>query len=482
MQDSQASGSSTRHPIVVPSRSDSLLRAMTEPVGGPLGKHTAPGVVNPGFFTVERVLILMAAVSAFIAVMGKAHCRTVGWTTPDQESTVCWSLIPNSFLDDKIGTLFPFFSQGSPFDQPVLAGWIAGITAWLTASSGNGALRQLAFFDINAALIAVLWIITVVIAARTAGRRPWDAAIVAASPLLILTAYVSWDFWAVALVSLALYLFARRHVLWAGGVLGVAALAAPYPVVILLVLLLLGIRAGRATQMMEMIAAAAISCLLLLAPVMVQNPPAFPDYLKGLLAAEPSESSIYGGWNIITAQLGFPSLSLGMTNALSAIFMAALILGVAYMALSSLTPPRVGQLIFVAVAGFVVFNKTVQPWDAMWLLPLVALAMPRWRPVLLWQAAIVTHFIALMLYRSKTLGDIGNQHAIDSPYFVMAAFLAGAASCAMIALVIRDIYSPRHDVVTHGIAADPQGGVFLEGPRDPAGALRDHEISTRSSV
>ncbi len=473
MQDSHASGSSSRHSIVVPSRSDSMLCTMTEPVGGPLGKRTAPGKINPGFFTVERVLVLMTAASAIIAVMTKSHCRTAGWTTPDQQSTVCWSEFPNSFVDDRLASLFPFLSTGSPFDHPVLAGWIAGITAWLTRPSGDGALRQLAFFDVNAILIAVLWIATVIIVARTAGRRPWDAAIVAASPVLVLAAYVSWDFWAVALVSLALYLFARRRPLWAGATLGVAALAAPYPILILLVLLLLGIRAGRVTKMLEMIAAATISLLLVLAPIMAKNPPAIPDYLKGLMAAEPSESSIYGGWNIIAAQMGLPVMDIGMTNALASIWLAALVLGVSYLALYTPARPRVAQLVFIAVAGFVVVNKTTEPWHAVWLVPLLALAMPRWRPILLWQAAIIAHFIALLLFRSKTLGNIGNQHAIDSPYFVMAALLAGAATCVLIGLTIRDIYVPGHDVVRRGRVADPQGGVLRDAPADPTVALLD---------
>ncbi|WP_269937676.1 glycosyltransferase family 87 protein [Arthrobacter sp. HY1533] len=471
MQDSQATGTSTRLPIVVPSRSDALLRTLTEPVGGPLGKRTGPGRTNPGFFTVERVLVIMAAVSAFIAVMGKGHCRTSGWTTPDQYSTVCWSMFPNAFAENQLGSVFPFLGQGSTFDQPVLAGWVAGLTAWLTQGSGDGALRQLAFFDLNAALIAVLWIATVVLVARSAGRRPWDAAIVAASPVLVLTAFVSWDFWAAALVALAVFLFARRRTLWAGAVLGVAGMAAPYPAVILVALVLLGFRTGRATKMLEMAAAAVIAWLLVLAPVMAQNPPAFPDYLKKLIAAEPSESSLYGGWNLVAGRMGLPQLGLGTSNALAAILFVALLMGLAWLALYAPRRPRVAQLLFIAVAGFTVVNKAAEPWHAIWLLPLLALALPRWRPVLLWQAAVITHFIALMLFQGKVLGQTSNQHAIDTPYFVIAALLAGAASCALLGLVVRDIYAPEHDVVRRGGVDDPQAGVLAGPPADPSQAL-----------
>lgn len=473
MQDSQATGTSTRHQLVVPSRSDALLRTLTEPVGGPLGKRTAPGRTNPGFFTVERVLIIMTAVSAFIAVMGKGHCRTSGWTTPDQYSTVCWSMFPNSFTENQLGSIFPFLGQGSTFDQPVVAGWVAGLTAWLTRGSGDGALRQLAFFDLNAALIAVLWIATVVLVARSSRRRPWDAAIVATSPVLLLTAFVSWDFWAAALVALAVYFFARRRTLWAGAVLGIAGMAAPYPAVILVALVLLGFRAGRATKMLEMAAAAIIAWLLVAAPIMAQNPPAFPIYLKNLFAAEPSESSLYGGWNLVADRMGLPQLGLGTTNAAAAILFVILLLGLAWLALYAPRRPRVAQLMFIAVAGFTIANKAAEPWHAIWLLPLLALALPRWRPVLLWQAAVVTHFIALMLFQSKVFGDISNQHAIDTPYLVIASVLGGAATCAMMGLVIRDIYGPGHDVVRRGGVDDPQAGVLAGPPADPVRALGD---------
>ncbi|MGA7206289.1 MAG: glycosyltransferase 87 family protein [Specibacter sp.] len=462
MQDSQASGRQFPQHIVVPSRSDPLLKTMAEPIGGPLGRRTDPGRTDPGFFTVERVLVFMAAVSAIIAVAAKSHCRQLGWTTPDQYSTVCWSAIPNSFVADKLGSVFPFLSHGATFDFPPLAGLIAGVTAWLTGSAGNGAPRQLAFFDVNAALIAVVWIFTVVVVARTARRRPWDAAIVAASPLLWLTAYVSWDFWAAALVALAIYLFSRRRSIWAGFVLGLAAMVAPYAILLVLVLVFLGIRSGKTTQMLESLAAAAVGWLLVLAPAMAFNSSAWGAWVGPLFSQPASESSIYGGYNIVAERMGLPQLSGSSVNILTAVLLGLLVLGVGTLALYAPRRPRVAQLSAVAVAGFMVVNKSTEPWHAIWLLPLLALALPRWRPVLLWQAAIVTHFIALMLYQSKVLGNISAQHAIDAPYFVLASLLGGIATCALIGLLVRDIRHPKHDVVRRHGVDDPQGGVLLD--------------------
>lgn len=50
----------TRH-NTAPSRSDACLRKFTELIGGPLGKHSNPGRINLGFFTVERAKVWAAA-------------------------------------------------------------------------------------------------------------------------------------------------------------------------------------------------------------------------------------------------------------------------------------------------------------------------------------------------------------------------------------------------------------------------------------
>ncbi|MHA6969048.1 hypothetical protein ACX5K5_15285 [Glutamicibacter bergerei] len=41
----------------------------------------------------------------------------------------------------------------------------------------------------------------VVVTARIAGRRPWDAAMMALAPGVILAATINWDMWAVAFLA-----------------------------------------------------------------------------------------------------------------------------------------------------------------------------------------------------------------------------------------------------------------------------------------
>ena len=164
--------------FVVPSRSDSLLRNFTELIGGPLGKHSSPGRTPPGLFTVERVLIILTVMAALLAVLAKEYCRVHGWETPGQFYATCYSDFPELFRNRGLGDgIFPFFTQGSLFEYPVLIGIIAGITALLVPGQGVGNERILGYFDVNATMIVAVWIVTVLVTAGSTGAAlgmpPW---------------------------------------------------------------------------------------------------------------------------------------------------------------------------------------------------------------------------------------------------------------------------------------------------------------------
>jgi len=77
--------------ITVPSRSDAFLRKFTEVIGGPLGRHSSPGRISPGFFTVERVLVILTVVAALLAVASKNACRLNGWGGTNSYAWACYS-------------------------------------------------------------------------------------------------------------------------------------------------------------------------------------------------------------------------------------------------------------------------------------------------------------------------------------------------------------------------------------------------------
>ena len=123
-------------------------------------------------------------------------------------------------------------------------GLIAGATALLVPGDGPPATRVLAYFDVNAALIAAVWIVTVLATARMARRRPWDAAMVAVAPGIVLAGTINWDMWAVALLALGMYFFSRNKLVLAGIFIGLGTATKLYPLLILGAVLLLALRTG----------------------------------------------------------------------------------------------------------------------------------------------------------------------------------------------------------------------------------------------
>ena len=77
--------------ITVPSRADGFLRQFTALIGGPLGRRSDPGRVDPGFFSVERVIILMTTLGALLMLLAKNPCRVNGWGGGNPYNYACYS-------------------------------------------------------------------------------------------------------------------------------------------------------------------------------------------------------------------------------------------------------------------------------------------------------------------------------------------------------------------------------------------------------
>lgn len=94
---------------------------------------------------------------------------------------------------------FSPFAADAESEYPVLMSVVTSVTAALISAGEFD--RALAFFDLNFLLVVGLWIMVVVVTARIAGRRPWDAEMMALAPGMILAATINWDMWAVAFLA-----------------------------------------------------------------------------------------------------------------------------------------------------------------------------------------------------------------------------------------------------------------------------------------
>ncbi|MCR1161964.1 glycosyltransferase 87 family protein [Paenarthrobacter sp. UW852] len=461
MQETKPHRPQKRARVVVPSRSDSLLRNFTELIGGPLGRHSSPGEASSGPFTVERALILLTVLAALLAVLAKDYCRVNGWETPGQFYSTCYSDFPELFKNRGLGDgVIPLFTQGSQFEYPVLMGIIAGITALLVPGQGVNNDRVLGYFDVNATLIVAMWIVTVLLTARINKRRPWDAAMVALAPGIILASLINWDMWAVALLALGMYFFSRDKLIFAGVCIGLGTATKLYPVLFLGAVLLLALRTGKFRPFIVTAGAALVSWLVVNLPFAALNPTGWQYFFEFTQDRPAGYSSPWFSYNLVADRLHWMQMDAASINVVAlALFVLACIL-IAVVALCAPRRPRIAQLVFLIVAAFILTNKVYSPQFVLWLIPLLALARPRWRDFLLWQAAEGLHWAAIWMYLGQATSGGPVQHNIDMSYYVMAVVLHMAATAYLMARVVMDIWDPVQDPVRIHGDDDPHGGPF----------------------
>ncbi|XAS67449.1 glycosyltransferase 87 family protein [Micrococcaceae bacterium Sec5.7] len=465
MQETKPPAHRRRARLVVPSRSDLLLRNFTELIGGPMGHRSAPGIVSPGVFTVERVLIILTVLAALAGILVKDYCRVNGWATPGQFYSTCYSDFPELFRNRGLGDgTFPFFSQGSFFEYPVLMGLIAGATALLVPGKGVTDARILGYFDVNATLIAAVWIVTVLATARMTRRRPWDAAMVALAPGIVLAGVINWDMWAVGLLALGMYFFARERPVPAGIMIGLGTATKLYPVLIFGAILLLALRTGRIRAFLITAGCALAAWLAVNLPIAAMNPSGWKYFYQFTEERPAGYSSPWFAYNLVAGRLGLKPLEAEAINTLALNLLLLACVLIAVVALTAARRPRLAQLAFLIVAAFILTNKVYSPQFVIWLIPLLALARPRWRDFLIWQAVEGLHWAAIWMYLGQVTSGGESQHNIDMPYYVLAVASHMLVTAYLMMRVVWDIGDPGYDVIRRHGMDDPHGGPFDGAP------------------
>jgi uncharacterized membrane protein len=131
--------------------------------------------------------------------------------------------------------------------------------------------------------------------------------------------------------------------------------------------------------------------------------------------------------------------------------------------------PRLPQVAFLLVAGFLLVNKVYSPQYVLWLVPLAVLARPRWRAFLAWQAAEVLLLFARFYFFVGNDASVAGRGAEGLPisWFFGAVWLRDVALAVLMGLVVRDVLRPERDVVRADGVDDPAGGVLAGAPDRP---------------
>ncbi|MEZ0354401.1 glycosyltransferase family 87 protein [Mycobacterium sp. pR1184] len=494
-----------------PSRTDSLGAALADAVGGPVGRHALIGRAR--LMTPVRVMFVFALVFLALGWSTKAAClqssgtgtgdqRVANWDNQRAYYELCYSdTVPLYGAELLNQGKFPYKSSwietdssGAPqtrydgkpavryMEYPVLTGVYQYVSMALaktyTALSKVAPLPVIAevvvFFDIAAFGLALAWLATVWATAGLSGRRIWDAALVAASPLLIFQIFTNFDALATGFAMSGLLAWARRKPVLAGVLIGLGAAAKLYPLLFLGPMLVLAIRTGRVRALVRTVLATVLTWTLVNLPVLVLFPRGWSEFFRLNTRRGDDMDSVYNvvksftGWPGFDPKLGFWEPP-AVLNSVVAVSFVVCCVAITYIALTAAQRPRVVQLLFLVVAAFLLTNKVWSPQFSLWLVPLAVLALPHRRVLLTWMTIDAVVWVPRMYYL------YGNPNrSLPEQFFTTTVLLRDIAVVVLCALVIRQIYRPGEDLVRwNGRVDDPAGGPFDRAPDAPPGWLPD---------
>lgn len=452
--------------LTPPSLDDPVVRGLSTMVGGPIGRHARLG--GNGRWTPVRILLLLTILSCSIGWWQKSTCRVHPWVQEYQYTRLCYTDVFALYYAEGLNKRErPYLDH--PVEYPVIIGGMMQAGA-VAVRALPESVRPRSFYDLTALLLAGSALVMTVTTGRLAGRRrPWDAAMVALAPVLILEGTINWDLAAVAFTGLGMLAWARRRPAWAGVFLGLGTATKLYPALLLLPLFLLCLRAGRLRPWAVAAAASVVAWLVVDLPVAVAAPSGFGRFFSFSRTRGVDWGSL---WYAPEHHRGRPldvglraGAAPGRLNALVTITLVIGLVGVVVLALRSRHRPRLAQLAFLTMVAFLLTNKVYSPQYALWILPLAVLARPRWSAFLVWQASEVLEFAGVFYY---LIGIDKPGQGLPFPWFVGSVLLRDAVLLGVAWLVVREVLHPELDVVRRDGVDDPAGGV-LDGTPDRPG-------------
>jgi uncharacterized membrane protein len=269
----------------------------------------------------------------------------------------------------------------------------------------------------------------------------------------VLEGVINWDFLAVACVAGALYAQARGRPGWTGFAIGLGTALKLYPLFLLGGLVIIWGRERRWRELAVAITAGFVTWVVMNAPAYVSGPHEWKVFWNFNKDRRADLGSVW----LVAQQMADFTASAHTINVVSWVFFGLWCAAVAAVGLMAPQTPRLAQLGFVVVVGFLLVNKVYSPQYALWLLPLAVMARPRLRDQLIWQAGEVYYFASVWWYLGNYLNPGGGG---DPGFYWLAVGIRIAAQLYLVAVVVRDVLMPEYDVVRAGRLGPPPHAFF----------------------
>ena len=390
--------------------------ALSEVVGGPLGDHAS----GHRWWTPARVRLGATAVALAAGMVSKSACVPSAWGKDEQPfRQLCWTELAGTSA-----------TTGSP----------PHVTTWLERLAGllpGGTVATAACLSVALAVLAIL---TTALLVRVGSRRPWAAAGWAVAPVLV-AHWLSWELVAAAGVAVMLRGWTSGRS-WLAGVGAGTGAAFALPVAVAFV----GVIAvgGRTRDRIDALLSAAAAYVVVTLPGRARS--------DGV-----DTGSI---WQVL--EQGGLDASRTTRAVAQVVVLAAAAAAVAWMVRRSgrVTPLTSARSGLVLLCAALVVAPSAPPELALVALPLAAIAVRRWRDLLVWQGL---HLVSWVITGWYLGGGLAPTISDDARAYWLAIVLRVAGLVWLAVAVLRDspevgpdARSGDHDAVEVGRGeADP---------------------------
>ncbi|KRB76414.1 hypothetical protein ASE01_15720 [Nocardioides sp. Root190] len=473
---------------VHPTQDDPVVTALSEVVGGPMGERARPH----RWWTPLRVLLLLTAFTFALGMVQKAPCSVA--EGKDQNwvySHMCYTDLRPLYVPRGLAeAAWPYSDDEQTRARYEVMEYPVGIAYWAWGTAKlthllNGSPdieerykspvddlyadpevddEQSIFLLINAFGFAALAIGATWLLSRAHPERPWDAAAFALSPTLLLTGLINWDLIAVALVAGALWSWSRDRPLLTGILIGLGTAAKLYPLFLLGALLVICLRRRRYADFLLATVAAVAAWLVANAPGYLTG----PDQWKVFWSFNSERTADLGSvWMLIdqAGDVGFTAHTINLWSWIIFGTWCAVVFVIGMTAGRGVRPeavvPRLAQLGYLIVVGFLLVNKVYSPQYVLWLLPLAVLARPRWRDQIVWQASEVVYFCTIWWYLGGYLSPAGGG---DAGFYWVGIAIRVLGELYLAAVIVRDMYRPDKDPAREDTSLENAVAVRRERP------------------
>ena len=343
-----------------PTRTDPVAASMSAVVGGPLGEHAA----GHRWWNATRVLLGATGVVLAGGMLSKGACVPSGWSKETQPyAELCWTGLAGTTA----GT-------GTP---PHVTTWLERLAGLFP---GSGTVATTAAL---AVLLAALALLATALLVRVDERRPWAAAGWALAPLLLVH-WLSWELVAAVGVAVLLWGWTTGRSWLAGVGAGVGAAFALPVVAALLGVVAVG---GRWRDRVDALLAAAAAYVVVTLPGRAR-------------VQEPDVGSV---WLLLQqAGVGAPRTTRWVVQ-LAVLALAGAAVGWLLRRSGRPTPLTSARAGLVVLAAALVVAPSAPPELALVLLPLAAVAVRRWRDLLVWQGLHLVSWVITGWYLGEAL-------------------------------------------------------------------------------